>query len=171
MPEKYRRYFLKDREVKELLKKVSEKLGFNMERIFNDRTSMERVETENAEIFLINGKPLLAKNGENIFPTLAFNEFFASSPKAVVDMGALPYVCKGANVMAPGITCFVGEFKKGGFVFVVDEKYGKPIALGESLYDSDAAKEVEQGAVLINIHFVGDKIWGLLKVFAPSSSK
>jgi predicted RNA-binding protein (TIGR00451 family) len=110
---------------------------------------------------------LLAKTGEDLFPTLIFNEYFALAPKAIVDMGAVPYVCKGANVMKPGIRRLDGEFKKGDFVFVVDERHGKPLAVGETLYDKGEAEKAVHGAVIRNVHFVGDKIWNFLKEFSP----
>ncbi|MGC9346465.1 MAG: DUF1947 domain-containing protein, partial [Candidatus Bathyarchaeales archaeon] len=135
MPEKYRRHFLKTKEAKSLLRKVSEKLKVDLERIFDVKVHVELVETDFAEIFLINGRPLLVKVEEKIVPTLIFNELLASTPKVVVDMGAVPHVCNGANIMAPGIIRFIGEFRKGDLVSVVDEKHGKPIAIGEVVYD------------------------------------
>ena len=163
MPEKHKRHFLKAKEAKSLLDTASEKLKVNLEQNFKAKINVELVETEFADILLINGKPLLAKAEEKVFPTLIFNEFFASAPKIVVDMGAIPYVCNGANVMAPGIVRFEGEFRKGDYVFIVDENHGKPIAVGEILYDMNEAKKVTQGTVIRNIHFVGDKIWNLIK--------
>jgi PUA domain protein len=163
MPEKYRRYFLKDKEAKALLSKVSDRLRVHIEQVLSGKASFEVVETEFAEIFLIKGKPLLAKTAETVYPTLVFDEFTVSAPKAVVDMGAIPYVCKGANVMAPGIRRFEGEFKKGDLVLVADEKYGKALAIGETLYDSEEAKKTRQGVVVKNVHFVGDKTWNFIK--------
>jgi PUA domain protein len=84
-------------------------------------------------------------------------------PKVVVDMGAVPHVCGGANVMAPGVVRFEGEFGKGDLVLVVDERHGKPIAIGEVVHDRNTAKKVSQGIVVRNIHFVGDKIWNFVK--------
>jgi predicted RNA-binding protein (TIGR00451 family) len=75
-------------------------------------------------------------------------------------------VCNGADVMAPGIVRVEGEFDKGDLVLVVDEKHGKPLALGESLSDSANARNTKQGAVVKNIHFVSDKIWNFAKTFA-----
>ncbi|MCW3994028.1 MAG: DUF1947 domain-containing protein [Candidatus Bathyarchaeota archaeon] len=163
MSKKYRRYFLKAKEVKSILSEASEKLKADFNQIFRSKVDMELVETDFAEIFLVNGKPLLFRIEGKILPTLIFNELFASMSKVVVDMGAVPYVCNGASVMAPGIVRFEGEFKKGDLVFVVDEKHGKAIALGEATYDVDAAKKVTKGAVMKNIHFVGDKIWNFIK--------
>jgi len=162
VPEKFRRHFLKAREAKALLNKAEEKLKVDFEQIFKAKVNVELIETEFAEIFLMDSKPLLAKVGEDVFPTLVYSEFFDSTPKVVVDMGAVPHVCSGANVMAPGIIRFEGEFKKGDFVLVVDEKHRKPIAVGEITYDMDEAKKAKQGIVVRNTHFVGDKIWNLV---------
>jgi len=163
MFEKYRRHFLKAKEAKLVLERASEKLKVDLEQIFKAKANVELVETEFADILLINGKPTLVKAGGSIFPTLVFNEFLALAPKVVVDMGAVPYVCSGANIMAPGIVRFEGEFGEGDFVSVVDEKHGKAIAIGEVVYDAVAAKKVTQGVVVKNVHFVGDKIWNFVR--------
>ncbi|MDH5792991.1 MAG: DUF1947 domain-containing protein, partial [Candidatus Bathyarchaeota archaeon] len=69
MPEKFRRYFLKAKDAKALLEKASEKLKINLEQIFKAKANVELIQTEFAEIYLINNKPSLVKIGENIFPT------------------------------------------------------------------------------------------------------
>jgi PUA domain protein len=166
MSKKYKRHFLKEKEAKALLKKASEKLKIDLEKIFGSETRMELIETDFGEVFLVNSKLVLFKIGENIYPTLLFEEFSTSAPKVVVDMGAVRHICNGANVMAPGIVRFEGSFRKGDLVFVVDEKYGKPIAIGEILYDDAEAVGVKQGIVVKNVHFVGDRIWSALKEVA-----
>jgi PUA domain protein len=65
--------------------------------------------------------------------------------------------------MAPGIRRFEGSFAKGDIVFVVDEKYGKPLALGEATFDVEEARNIKQGMVVKNIHYVGDSVWKLIK--------
>ncbi|MGQ9625087.1 MAG: DUF1947 domain-containing protein [Candidatus Bathycorpusculaceae bacterium] len=163
MPQKYKRHFLKEKDAKAVLREVSEKLNINLEEIFRAKVNIEAVETKFAEILLINSKPLLAKMEGKVFPTLMFNEILSLVPKVVVDMGAVPHICNGANVMAPGIVGFNGEFRKGDYVFIVDERHKKPIAVGEILYDADEAKNVKQGIIVKNIHFVGDKVWNFIK--------
>jgi PUA domain protein len=163
MPEKYKRNYLKDREARILLDQATKRLKISLERILTSKSGVELVETEFAEIFLTDGKPILVKVANNLFPTLVFSEFFAAAPKAVVDMGAVPYVCKGANVMKPGIRRFEGEFAKGDLVFIVDERYGKPLAIGEILLGKIEAEGATQGVVIRNVHFVGDRIWNFLK--------
>jgi PUA domain protein len=165
MPEKFTRHFLKSKETETVLNKASEKLKVDLKQFLSNKTNVELVQTEFAEIYLINGKPSLVKAQENIFPTLIFNEYSALLPKVVINMGAVPHLCNGANIMAPGIIRYEGEFKGDDFVLVVDEKHGKPIAIGKIVYDSEAAKNVTHGVVVNNIHHVGDRIWNFIKKF------
>jgi len=172
MSSKHRRYFLKDKESKELLKKASEKLKINLNQSQKDKTNIEVFQVESTQIFLINGKPILAQTSENFYPTLLFTEFLEQAPKVTVDMGAIPHVCKGANIMAPGIRKITGQFQKGDIVIITDEKHNKPIALGEALQDTEQAKNTKQGAIIKNIHYVGDKTWNELKQLAtPQTTK
>ena len=162
MPTRQRRYSIKTKEAKQVLSEASKKLKLDLEALFGSKANVEVVESEVGLIYLVGGKPLLFRAGE-VLPMLTFNEFVAQAPKIVVDMGAVPYVCKGADVMAPGIRRIEGEFGKGGLVVVVDEKHGKALALGESLYDSQTAKGIKKGAVVKTLHFVSDKIWNFVK--------
>jgi PUA-domain protein len=163
MPQKQRRYSLKSKDAKLILNEVAERLKVNVDALFGSKAKVEVVKVEFGQIYLIDGKPLFFKVGARVLPTLLFQDFAALAPKVVVDMGAVPYVCKGADVMAPGIVRVEGEFGKGELVLVVDEKHGKSLALGESLYDSETARSTKQGAVVKNFHFVSDKIWNFVK--------
>ena len=159
----YRRYFLKARRAKTLLKKASRQLGASLVDVFGGGRSFELLEAESAEIFLVDREPLLIKVDEKVFPVLTFKEIHSLMPKVVVDMGAVGHICNGANVMAPGVVRYEGTFKTGDFVFVVDESHLKPIAVGEALHDVDVARSMERGVVTETIHFVGDRLWALLK--------
>jgi PUA domain protein len=163
MSEKYSRHFLKAKEAKALLDMIPEKPKAILEQILKAKTGIEVIKTNFAEFLLVNSKPVLVRTGKNVFPTLVFSEFIASAPKIVVDMGAIPHVCSGADVMAPGIVHFEGEFKSGELVVIVDEKHHKPIAIGEAACDSDTAKNVAKGVIVKNIHFVGDKTWNFIR--------
>ncbi len=78
-------------------------------------------------------------------------------------MGAVGHVCNGADIMAPGIVRYEGQFAKGSLIIVVDVKHGKPLALGEVLLASEEAKATKKGVVIKNLHFVGDEVWATLK--------
>jgi PUA domain protein len=127
------------------------------------KSTVEVVESDVGQIYLIGGKPLLYKVSDKILPTLHFTEFTAKVPKIVVDMGAVPYICKGATVMAPGIVRIEGEFGKGDLVLVVDMKFGKALALGESLMDTTIARQTKKGPIVKTQHYVSDKIWDYTK--------
>ena len=101
MPRKYRRYSLKPKEAKLDLNRVSEKLKINLETVIDTKSNVEAAETDFGQILLINGKPLLFKVGDNVLPTLFFTDILVLLPKVVVDMGAVPHVCNGADIMAP----------------------------------------------------------------------
>ena len=159
MPQKQRRYSLKSKQAKQILNEISERLKFNVEALFGPKVNVEIAESAVGNIYLVNDKPLFFNIEKRVLPTLLFQDFVSQAPKIVVDMGAIPYVCNGADVMAPGIVRVEGEFGKGDFVLIVDEKHGKPLALGESLHDSESVRNAKQGAVIKNVHFVSDKIW------------
>ncbi len=163
MSKRYKRYFIKAKEAKEILREASEKLRLNLEDLFGSEARMELVEADFGKIFLLNSNPILFKGNGEIFPTLHFEAFISIAPKVSVDMGAVPHICNGADVMAPGIVHFKGSFSKGDLVVVVDERHDKPIAIGEIIYSSDEVSKVKRGVVVKNIHFVGDRVWNFIK--------
>jgi PUA-domain protein len=165
MPRKPRRYFLKDKDARKLLIDFSHRLNRNVEQLLESKSRIEVNETEAAEIFILNGKPLLARLDGELFPTLAFEEVLPFISKIVVDMGAVPYVCKGADVMAPGVVSVKGEFEENDLLLVLDERHGKPLAIGVALFNSQAIKNMKHGKIVKNIHHVGDKLWNYLKEF------
>lgn len=80
-------------------------------------------------------------------------------PKLVVDMGAVRFVTRGADIMRPGITV-VPTAPKDALVVVVDETHGKPLAVGQLLLSSEEIQAASEGRVVKNLHFVGDELWG-----------
>jgi len=165
MPRKSRRFFLKDKEARKLLEDFSQRLKTDVEQLLKSKSSIELNETEAAEIFILNGKPMLARLDGELFPTLVFEEFCPFISRIVVDMGAVPYVCKGADVMAPGVVSVKGEFEENDLLLVMDERHGKPLAIGVALFNSQTMKNMKHGKVVKNIHYVGDKLWNYLKEF------
>jgi len=163
MAKGHKRHFIREKEAKAILQEASEKLKKDLETVFGSKVNMELTETDFCKTFLINGKPSLFKIGKNIYPTLIFEEVLASMPKIVVDMGAVRHICNGANVMAPGVVSCEGNFGEGDLVVVIDEKHRKPIAVGEVLYNNNIISKIRQGVVVRNVHFVGDKVWKLIK--------
>jgi len=160
---KRHRHNLKEKEAKRFLLEVSTKIGVDIEQFMGSKPRVEVSETETADVFIFNGRPLLAKSNGQLFLTLSFETLFPLFPKIVVDMGAVPYVCKGADVMAPGVRSINGEFKKNDLILVVDERHDKPLAVGLALCSSEEMKTVNHGKIVKNLHYVGDKLWNNLK--------
>jgi len=164
------RHFLKEKEKKILLQSFSETFGIEAQRLFGPKPRIEVFETLKHKIFIINGVPCLAKSDANLFPTLMFKEMLALIPKVTVDMGAVPYICNGADIMAPGIVKINGGFKEKTLIVVLDQKYEKPIAIGRALFDSESSKALRQGKIFENLHYVGDSVWNTIKKF-PRNEK
>jgi PUA domain protein len=80
-------------------------------------------------------------------------------PSVVVDPGAIKFVCNGADIMRPGIVRVEGDFDKGARVVVKESTYGKAIAVGEALFNSMELRNAQKGAVVKNMHYVGDRVW------------
>jgi PUA domain protein len=158
-----RRYFLREKEKRVLLRRFSKASKIDAERLFGRKPRIEVIETLRHEILVIDGAPLLVISEEGLFPTLLFREALSLLPRITVDMGAVPHICNGADVMAPGVVGIHGDFKEGDLVVVVDEKHGKPLAIGRSLFGSESAKTLRQGRVFKNLHHIGDGIWNIMK--------
>jgi PUA-domain protein len=163
MPTKQRRYPLKTKEAKQILDEASEKLHLNFDDLFGSKANVEIVESDVGEIYIIEGKPILFKVENSLLPTLLFTDFIAKAPKIVVDMGAVPYVCKGATVMAPGIVRIEGDFEVGDLVVIIDIKHGKALAVGQTLMNSVESRNTKKGPVVKTIHYVSDKTWDYIK--------
>ena len=161
-----RRYFLREKEATQLLTDLSQKLKIDAKKLLGPKPRIERAETPAAEIFVVNGKPLLARSGGVLFPTLIFEGIFPFLPKVVVDMGAVSHVCNGADVMAPGVVRIEGSFDESDLLLILDERYGKSLAIGATLFNSQTMRTLKRGKIAKTIHHVGDKLWGHIKMFA-----
>ena len=164
-----RRHFLKKREARSLLDELAER-GISVEGLRGAPVEVAEA-PDGARIFIINGVPLIAEKGGEKFPLLTAESALKDMPALVVDMGAVPHICNGADVMAPGVVEIRGEFGDGALVKVLDEKHGKAIAIGKALHASDEIRSMGRGKVVENLHYVGDKLWRLVKELSRSISR
>ena len=108
---------------------------------------------------IITGKGITAiKIGEDILPFLGNAQILEKFPYVIVDMGAIKFVCKGANVMRPGITKF-SDFEKGDIVCVIEESQHKFLAVGRAEIPSSKLAETNKGEVIKNMHYISDVFW------------
>jgi PUA domain protein len=84
-------------------------------------------------------------------------------PQIVVDMGAVPHIANGADVMAPGIVNVDEQLKVGDLAVVIDQKNHVPLAVGRMLLTPEAILTTDKGRALETLHYVGDQFWNLAK--------
>jgi PUA domain protein len=152
------RRHLKDREAKQLLKDFTQQYP-SAEKYLAHAKEVEEEAVDEDHVFFIGGRPLILRTKVGFLPTLRFDEIVNSLPRVVVDMGAVAHLANGAHVMRPGIKEVKGEFTKGDLLLIVDEKFGKGIALGQAEVDSSAMRSASKGKVIANLHYVGDELW------------
>lgn len=164
-----------------LSKKEVKKIIEEMARIFGGEVAEKLISKKDqvligefdktTQILFINGKPRFIRREGLVFPlVIALYELSDKEDlrkwkrRVVVDQGAVPYILNGADVMAPGIVDADEGIKEGDFVFVVEEEYGRPLAIGIALMDGKTMKEKTRGKAVKIIHHAKDKIWELTAV-------
>ena len=95
-------------------------------------------------------------------PFLSEISMLEKFPVVQIDMGAVKFMCKGANLMRPGIKKF-SEFSKNEIVCIAEESQNKFLAVGKSEIDSSELANMDKGEVLKNLHYISDKAWEISK--------
>ena len=103
------------------------------------------------------------KINDSYLPFLDQTEVLEKFPNVMVDMGAVNFMCKGANVMRPGIKKYT-EFSKGDIVCIVEESQHKFLAVGKAVTDSSELDDMKKGEVIKNLHYISDKCWEFAKM-------
>ena len=137
-----------------LLKTVSERWGMEFPKIKNVKVHQI---LDDAQIITGDGIKIL-KVDDDYLPFLTEIEMLKKFPAVTVDLGAVKFMCKGANLMRPGIKEF-GEFKKDKLVCIVEESHHKFLAVGKALVDSSELESMEKGEIIKNIHYISDRFW------------
>ncbi len=152
-PKLLKRKVLGRRDVRSLKEEAGRLLGS----VDTNAVSQAMLE-DGSTVYIFFKEIILARKKDILFPTL-INSAIDDLPSALVDMGAIPYVCNGADVMAPGIMDIEGEFEKEGLLVIRDVKHRKALGIGAALYSSEEMRGLKKGKAILNLHYVGDKIW------------
>jgi PUA domain protein len=142
---------MRRKDARKLIDVLSQKFGVI------EASKVEIAEFEEKKIFILNSNIEFIEDGNGLFPFLG-GSYLEILPRVVVDMGAIRFVCNGADIMAPGIT-ELDEFNEGAVVVIRDVTHGKGLAVGISKKDSSEIELNKKGKVIKNIHYVGDKLW------------
>lgn len=117
-----------------------------------------------SRVLLLDDTILFFEYDGMIIPTIhALLDGKVKLPQVTVDMGAIKYVVNGADIMRPGITKIDDGIKAGSIVAIVDERHGKPLAIGISKLNTEDMRLAESGKVIQSIHYVNDPLWDFSK--------
>lgn len=109
--------------------------------------------------YFLDGSLVLIEAGDDLVPYLKTKAIDASRyPEAVVDMPAVPYMAKGADLLRPGIVSF-SAWEAGDVIRVTDERNRVTLAYMRALVSSEEAKAMEKGKIAKSLHHVGDRWW------------
>ncbi len=140
---------------RKMAKKLVEELSSVFGEIIAER--VESAELEGVTVYLLDDVVEFVRDGDTLYPYLGGNHV-DELPNVIVDMGAIPYVCNGADIMAPGIT-EMEPFEVGDLVVMRDVTHGKALAIGKALKSSSDIEASRKGKVIENLHYVGDGLW------------
>jgi len=156
-----KRHAIKKGQLNSLMQKLSENIG-DEAKLFTAPMIEIAETTSKFNIYLVDKKPILMEKDEWAFPTLrgaVLRPF--QNRRIVVDMGAVPYLINGADIMRPGIVSVSDDVKAGLPALAVDESHGKPLAVVIPTSDAEVIRAQEKGKVAKNIHYVGDELWNM----------
>jgi len=144
---------LNNKETKELINAFSK---YNL-----DLTKYKRFEiaSEKTDILIADREVIGFSHNNNYYPSLKLLlNAETKIPSIYLDLGAIPFITKGANLMKPGVKD-LENFEQGSLVIMRDTIHKKPLALGIAEFSSEEIKTIEKGKVVKTLHYIGDLIW------------
>ena len=148
---------MREKDVKALRESLFQIFGVET---FGDKDAVDMAESSEFNLIFVNNDILGLVYEDKPFLTVrGLLKYKPTARSVTVDMGAVPYVTNGADVMGPGITDCDPGLKEGDLVWIKDIKNGAPLAVGVSLRDASSLKSKEKGKAIKMLHFVGDKLW------------
>lgn len=156
-----RRHRLRQKEISSLASVLDEKFGTVT---FSDADPVEMAEVYGLEqkVYILNNE-IIAIDIENS-PFLSLNgllRFGSTRLYLTVDSGAVKFVVNGADIMGPGVLDGDRNITKGQTVWIREEKYGRPLAIGRCIVDSSLFGRKEKGKYAESLFHVGDRLWKL----------
>src|SRR3989344_2041827 len=144
-------------DVQELNARINSQFGASD--FFDKKDQLVQTEHEGIPVYLKDKQPVFFVVGDKLVPALKLLLVRQFLRTIVVDMGAIPFVTKGADVMRPGIVEIDASIASGEFVCVVDKNHHKPLSVSQALFSGTEIKAMQKGKVLKNLHYVGDVMW------------
>jgi PUA domain protein len=152
-----KRHRLREKEIKVLDEEIRSRLGAEA---FKANEPVDRAESSEFDVLFIGNQIQgIVYQGKAFLTVRGLLKHPASKAYVVVDMGAVPFVTKGADIMGPGIVDADPSIAPGDLVWIKDIKNGRPLAIGEALISGEQMKTKAPGKAIKSIHYVADKLW------------
>lgn len=148
-------YTLSDSRIRDLREQLRQIYGVDP---LPDDAMIRFVEYEDG-VITVDGDARLYYDEDTVYPLLPFlldNNFLKT---ITIDMGAVPPISSGADVMTPGVTDAAPSISDGSIVSVIDEDNRKPIAVATSKLTSEELESANSGIGAVTKHYVGDALW------------
>ena len=148
-------------------KKISRGLVKRLNQTFSTEFSIDPGSIDSAtvgdlKIFIVDNEILIIEFDDKVFLTIrGILRYRPTNRYVTVDMGAVQFVSKGADVMTPGIIDADQDIQKDDIVWVRDEKNLKPLAIGRSLMTGLEMIKMNSEKAVVSLHYIGDKLWKL----------
>jgi PUA domain protein len=153
------RHRLKGKEIQNITQAMKKR--FNSE-FLNKKSSVEIGVLDGFSVLLIDGEVDFIMINDIIFFSLkGLDKYKPNKYYVIVDMGAVGFVIKGADIMNPGIVDADEQIQKNDLVWIGDERHRKPIAIGIALVSGENMGGKQTGKAIKNIHYIGDNLWKL----------
>lgn len=153
------------RKRKRLREKEIDALAADLKAIFGVDTFSAKDVVDTAEssdfdlVFVKNDILAMIYEGKPFLTVRGLLKYKPQKKFVTVDMGAVPYVTNGADIMGPGIVDCDSEIKEGDMVWIKDVKNQVPLAVGITSKNASSLKAKEKGKAIKTLHYVGDKLW------------
>ena len=148
---------MREKEIKALKEQLQEIFGVET---FGDKDAVDMAESSEYNLIFVNNDILgLVYEGKPFLTVRGLLKYKPEARAVTVDMGAVPFVTNGADIMGPGIVDADPNIKEGDLVWIRDIKNRVPLAVGMALRSGNSLKSKEKGKAIKAIHNVGDKLW------------
>jgi len=153
------RHRLKNKEAREVFTDITTR--YHLDSALN-ADAVDIGSLEEFTVLLINDEvDFVLYNNKWMLTLQGVSRFRPKSLYVVVDMGAVGFITKGADVMGPGVVDVDPLIQPGDMVWVCDVKNKKPLVVGNALVKGEEMKQKLPGKVVKTIHYVGDRVWTL----------
>ena len=148
---------IRSKEAKAYSEEIERVLGVTL---FTSDDAVDLAESSEFNVLFVNGEILaLVYQGKAFLTVRGLLKHRPQKKFVTVDMGAVPYVINGADIMMPGIVDADAGIEAGEMVWIRDVKNMVPLAIGVTSVSGEEMRKGGTGKVIKTVHNVGDKLW------------